>query len=44
MGNTVNVNEDEFEVPSLEQKLAAAYRLETAAIDSGAGSPAKRLP
>jgi integrase len=32
MGNTVNVNENEYAVASFEQKLAAVRRLETAVI------------
>ena len=32
MGNTVDVNENEYAVASFEQKLAAVRRLETAVI------------
>lgn len=42
MGNTVNVNENEYAVASFEQKLAAVRRLETAAINNGAGSSRKK--
>jgi hypothetical protein len=32
MGNTVNVNENEYAVATFEQKLAAVEKLETAVI------------
>ena len=38
MGNTVDVNENEYAVTSFEQKLAAVRLLETAVLNGGAGS------
>lgn len=38
MGNTVDVNENEYAVASFEQKLAAVRLLETAILQNGAGS------
>ncbi len=38
MGNTVDVNENEYAVATFEQKLAAVRLLETAVIDGGARS------
>ncbi|MGC2657194.1 MAG: tyrosine-type recombinase/integrase [Bryobacteraceae bacterium] len=38
MGNTVDVNENEYAVTSFEQKLAAVRLLETAVLSGGAGS------
>src|SRR5579875_511643 len=37
MGNTVDVNENEYAVASFEQKLAAVRLLETAILQNGAG-------
>jgi hypothetical protein len=37
MGNTVDVNENEYAVASFEQKLAAVRLFETAILQNGAG-------
>jgi integrase len=39
MGNTVNVNENEYAVATFEEKLAAVRLLELAGLDDGAGRP-----
>ena len=43
MGNTVDVNENEYAVASFEQKLAAVRLLETAILQGGAESTDKAL-